>query len=71
MSAEETVFSIPELRLYILQYSIEDHKMERSEGCVKKCRKKINHTLESCLFNIVCCCLCCFSYRPNIGILFR
>lgn len=71
MSAEEKVFSIPELRLYILQYAIDDHEMERNDVCVKKCREKINPILESCLFNIVCCCLCCFSYRPHIGILFR
>ena len=71
MSAEEKVFSIPELRLYILQYAIEDPEMERNDGCVKKCREKIDPELQICMFNMVCCFLGCLLYRPNVGVIFR
>ena len=71
MSAQEKVFSIPELRLYILQYAIEDPEMERNIGCVKKCKEKIDPSVEQCMFNMACCCLGCLLYRPNIGVIFR
>jgi hypothetical protein len=71
MSAEEKVFSVPELRLYILQYAIEDQEMERNIGCVKKCKEKIDPKIESCMWNIFCCCICCFCYRPNVSMIFR
>ena len=71
MTAEEKVFSIPELRLYILQYAIQDHEMDRNDGCVKKCREKIEPPFEICMFYSICCVLSCLLYRPNIGVIIR
>ena len=67
MSAEETVFSIPDLRLYILQYMIEEREMERNDNCLIKCTKKVDERIEVCLYNISCCLLTCFCYRSNIN----
>ena len=69
MSAEETVFSIPDLRLYILQYAIEEQVMERNTNCITKCTEKIDERVEFCLYNISCCLLyyCCCLTHPNFG----
>ena len=69
MSAEETVFSIPDLRLYILQYAIEEQEMERNTNCITKCTEKIDERVEFCLYNISCCLLyyCCCLTHPNFG----
>tara|TARA_B100000674_G_scaffold424782_1_gene378109 strand:- start:448 stop:666 length:219 start_codon:yes stop_codon:yes gene_type:complete len=72
MSAEETVFSIPDLRLYILQFAIEDREMERNNSCLTKCKEKIDERMEPFLYSISCCIIGCFCLRPpNVGILFR
>ena len=70
MSAEETVFSIPDLRLYILQYAIDDYEMERNDNCVVKCIKKTDTSIEACLYSIFCCISVCFCYRANISFIY-
>ena len=71
MSAKEKVFSIPELRLYILQYSIGEYKMERNTNCIDKCKQKTDRMVEQCMWEAFCCCICCFCYRPTWQILFN
>ncbi len=68
MSAEEQVFQCEDLRLYILQYAIDKKKMERNKSCPTKCREHIDYKTESCIFNIVCCVLCCFCAGPAPGL---
>jgi len=67
MSAEEKVFSISDLRLYILQYAIEDKKAERNNKCLTSCKERVNYTVDSCLWNIFCCAICCFCTYPSFG----
>tara|TARA_B100000989_G_C19516448_1_gene461914 strand:- start:1788 stop:2006 length:219 start_codon:yes stop_codon:yes gene_type:complete len=59
MSAEEKVFSIPDLRLYILQFAIEN-KEKKQEECkitifIRKIKNKINNSMLDCGFSILYC----------------
>ena len=59
MSAEEKVFSIPDLRLYILQFAIEKKENKNSEWKVtlfiRKIKNKINNSLLDCVISILFC----------------
>ena len=59
MSAEEKVFSIPDLRLYILQFAIEKKENKNSEWKVtlfiRKIKKKINNSMLEFGFSILYC----------------
>ena len=59
MSAEEKVFSIPDLRLYILQFAIENKEKKQQEWkitiFIRKIKKKINNSMLDCGFSILYC----------------
>ena len=59
MSAEEKVFSIPDLRLYILQFAIENEKKNQQEWkitlFIRKIKKKFNNSILECGFSILYC----------------
>ena len=59
MSAEEKVFSIPDLRLYILQFAIEKKENKNSEWKVtlfiRKIKNKINNSMLEFGFSILYC----------------
>ena len=59
MSAEEKVFSIPDLRLCILQFAIEKKENKNPEWKVtlffRKIKNKINNSLLDCVISILFC----------------
>ena len=59
MSAEEKVFSIPDLRLYILQFAIENKEKKQQEWkitlFIRKIKKKFNNSILECGFSILFC----------------
>tara|TARA_B100000519_G_scaffold194623_1_gene198653 strand:+ start:1548 stop:1769 length:222 start_codon:yes stop_codon:yes gene_type:complete len=55
-SAVEHVFSIPDLRLYILQYSIGEYPKKQTI----RCRDKIKEKIDRIIFNFTFTTLSCF-----------
>lgn len=66
MSVEETVFSIPELRLYILSYYLDKIKEKHIS---LTCRERIQHKIDNnnCIYMIyIIWATKCFTSLPNI-----
>ena len=54
-SAVEHVFSIPDLRLYILQYSIGEYPKKQTIRCRYKIKEKIDNIIYDMTFKILSC----------------
>ena len=59
-SAVEHVFSIPDLRLYILQYYIGEYPKKQTVHCRDKIKEKIHRITYNITYNITFKILSCF-----------
>lgn len=68
MSAEETVFSIPELRIYILSYYLDKIKEKHTSlTCRERIQYKIDNNNCNCIYMIyIIWATKCFTSLPNI-----